>query len=290
MKEVSDSPLLGNEPTHGGTQRIYMETNGNLNTKPEDNTAEKAIQEGRVKTEQEQFADKHKISVKEDPQQPETPSNQGEEKTYANKYKSVEELEKAYEELQKKLGKSNEETSETQVEQEEVAKAVDNISPELWNLGNEEFTNTGDVSDETVAKFVKAGIPEEYVRTYVEGVKAQMELMTTQLHTQLGGEERMTQIANWGAENLSEAEIETYNEMIESGEVNKILTAYQSIEARMSQKTGNKFIQPTSTGNDDAYAFQSRAQMIQAMSDPRYAKDPAYRDEVTRKIARSKVL
>ena len=117
-----------------------------------------------------------------------------------------------------------------------------------------------------------------------------MELMTTQLHSKLGGEERMNQIANWGAENLSEAEIETYNEMIESGEINKILTAYQSIEARMGQKGANKFIQPTNTGNDDAYAFQSRAQMIEAMSDPRYAKDPAYRAEVQRKVARSKVL
>jgi hypothetical protein len=37
-------------------------------------------------------------------------------------------------------------------------------------------------------------------------------------------------------------------------------------------------------------AFQSIAQVTQAMNDPRYEKDPAYRKEVTDKIARSSVL
>ena len=37
-------------------------------------------------------------------------------------------------------------------------------------------------------------------------------------------------------------------------------------------------------------AFESIAQVTEAMSDPRYDKDPAYRASVEKKIARSSVI
>ena len=36
--------------------------------------------------------------------------------------------------------------------------------------------------------------------------------------------------------------------------------------------------------------FESSAQVIDAMNDPRYSKDPAYRKEVEEKLARSAVI
>ena len=37
-------------------------------------------------------------------------------------------------------------------------------------------------------------------------------------------------------------------------------------------------------------AFQSRAQVVEAMSDPRYKKDPAYRQQVYNRLQNSNVI
>jgi len=46
-------------------------------------------------------------------------------------------------------------------------------------------------------------------------------------------------------------------------------------------------------GDSDVFssdAFRSIAQVTQAMNDPRYEKDPAYRKEVTDRLAKSTIL
>jgi len=42
---------------------------------------------------------------------------------------------------------------------------------------------------------------------------------------------------------------------------------------------------PPSTGS----GFRSQAELVQAMSDPRYDSDPAYRQDVARKLERSNI-
>jgi hypothetical protein len=46
--------------------------------------------------------------------------------------------------------------------------------------------------------------------------------------------------------------------------------------------TGGKATQP-------ADVFQSQAQVVEAMSDPRYDRDPAYRQSVMQKLERSPI-
>ena len=45
-----------------------------------------------------------------------------------------------------------------------------------------------------------------------------------------------------------------------------------------------------STGGSSAEAFTSLAQMSEAMKDPKYQTDPAFREEVTRKLESSNLM
>jgi hypothetical protein len=281
MSDISDIQPVARDTGNNNFQRVHMTPTDNPESK---HTAEEAIQEGRVRTDEENYKEKFKVEVTEKPQEEEA-----EETLLAGKYKSAEELEKAYRELQSKLGKG--EAKEEEAPQEETkAETTPEISQELYFKGYEEWQQTGQLSKQTIQKFVDGGIPERYVQQFVDGANAQIELMVLRVAEKLGGQERIDEIADWAIENLPQSEVDAYNEMIDSGDVDKMVTAYTSIEARMQGKSQKRFISPEQGTSRENSGFESKAEMIAAMNDPRYAKDPAYRSQVERRLARTKNL
>ena len=263
----------------GNFSRVYMTPDESSDV---DHTPEGAVREGRVRTEEENFREQHKVEVSEEPQEQET--------LFAGKYKSAEELEKAYKELESKLGQAEPSQPEQQQEQpteKEIEKAMESVTDEMFVKGMNEFNQTGQLSQETIKQFTDKGIPEGYINQYLDGIRAQVELNVMKINEKLGGEQHVKDILAWAEDNLSDTEIESYNTLIDSGDLDKIITAYQSIEARMSNSSQKKFISPAK-GSSDGAGFQSKAEMIQAMSDPRYQKDPAFRKQVEARLARSR--
>ena len=67
--------------------------------------------------------------------------------------------------------------------------------------------------------------------------------------------------------------------------------AIKSLNARRQVEEGQA---PTllqgDTGGTGGNSFKSVAQLTKAMNDPRYTSDPAYRDEVTEKLAQSSIM
>ena len=270
---MSEEPIARNTGSDN-FQRVYMTPDESAEA---DHTPEGAIKEGRVRTEEENFRDQHKIKVEDKLQE--------EEILLAGKYKSAEELERAYKELESKLGSKEPEQKE---EAEKIAEAVENLPADLFSKGAEEFSQTGQLSEDTVKELVKKGIPEEYINQYLEGINAQTSLMVMTINEKLGGEKHVQEIVDWAENNLTDAEIESYNDLIDSGDLDRIVTAYKSIEARMGATTGKRFISPTDGTSTESGGFQSKSEMVQAMTDPRYAKDPAFRAQVEKRLARSR--
>ena len=169
----------------------------------------------------------------------------------AGKYDSTEQLEQAYLELQQKLGSSEEEgDSEEQQDEEEP----------------------GDESDEFD---VEDGLTDEDIEA---------------LQDMAGGEEQYGQMLSWASENLSDAEIDMYDDVMDSGNPAACFFAVQALMARYGDSTGvdGELItgkSPTSV----AQGFRSQAELVQAMSDPRYESDPAYRSDVINKLENSDI-
>jgi len=216
----------------------------------------------------------------------------------AGKYKDAQELEKAYIELEKKLGSRDgqEETQEPQAEdqqeQSEYSTQIDAIS-----RAAEEFESKGELSAETLAEFEKMS-SKELIQAYFEyeqglpqaNATQSVELSQADINTiqnSVGGEAAYQQLVGWAAQNFSEAEIQAFDNVVDSGNVAAINLALAGLQARYTDANGyeGKMIQGKAAAPADT--FKSQAEVVRAMSDARYDRDPAYRDEIMQKLARS---
>ena len=225
---------------------------------------------------------------------PEEMQTSSEDKTYENekrpewlpeKFKNAEELSKAYSELEKQFsGKQKEETKPEEVQQEVENKSLD----KFYN----EFAETGALTDNSYAELAKQGLDKTLVDSYIEGQKLVADTNTKSIQDVAGGKERYSELVEWAGKNLSEAEQKVFNDMVDSGDVE---TAKFAVQGLMSKANVN--FNPNQPdlfeGTSDVIsqdAFTSVSQVTDAMNDPRYEKDPAYRREVEQKLGRSKVI
>ena len=104
----------------------------------------------------------------------------------------------------------------------------------------------------------------------------------------VGGDANYANMLNWAKSNLQSREIDMFDAVMARGDVASAWFAINSLSQRYSDGIGydGKML----TGNapsDKGDSYRSQAEMVAAMSDPKYDKDPAYRRDVMEKVARS---
>ena len=204
------------------------------------------------------------------------------------KFNSPEDLAKAYNELQKKLSEPKEETEEAANEET----PSDNIdSSGAVGKATLEFEEKGELSEETFAELEKAGLPKEYVESYIAGQQALVERNALDLYNSIGGEEEYDGMIQWAGESLSEQEVETFNELVVNGTPEQQRLAIKGLHAQYRGSTGSgpALKQGTTSGNS-VKPFSSTKELQRAMSDRRYAEVPSYREEVERRLSVSNIL
>jgi len=218
----------------------------------------------------------------------------------AGKYKDAQELEKAYIELEKKLGSRDgqEETPEPEVaEQQEPSQYSSQI--EAINKAAEEYESKGELSAETLAEFEKM-TSKELIQAYFEYEQnlptfddsQSVELSQSDINTiqnSVGGEAAYQQLVGWAAQNFSQAEIQAFDNVVDSGNVDAINLALAGLKARYTDAVGYEGTMIQGKAAAPADTFKSQAEVVRAMSDARYDRDPAYRDEIMQKLARSEL-
>ena len=112
----------------------------------------------------------------------------------------------------------------------------------------------------------------------------------SQLKEVAGGEKGYTDMMSWAESNLQKEEIAMYDNVMESGDATACFFAIQALKYRFDDSSGVEGEMltgkaPSSAGN----TYQSQAQVVEAMSDPKYDNDPAYRQEVMKKLERSNI-
>jgi len=216
------------------------------------------------------------------------------------KFQSPADLAKAYAELEAKLGKAptekaeeppKETPKETQPVTEDAAKsAVEAAGLDFNELGNQIATD-GTISGEARKALEAKGIPGEVIDSYVDGIKAQTQLQLREAYDHVGGEQSFRAIADWAAEGASEAQVETYNALLESGKYTAALDYLKSAYTAANGKAPSVTV--TGRGNapaPDGDSYESRQQVTADMKNPLYTSDPAFRARVQAKLARSNVF
>ena len=228
----------------------------------------------------------------------------------AGKYKDAAELEKAYVELQSKLGeKNNKDSGEVgdtkdskEVESEETTEETEETpqtSPaaELITSASEEFESKGELTAETIEKF-SAMNSKDLVNAYVElqknapdqaePVSDLSDASVNEVKNSVGGEEAYANIVNWAGENLDPKSIEAFDTIVNSGSVDAIKLAVSGLKSQYENSNGYEGKMYTGKAPQTSKdVFRSQAELVAAMSDRRYDRDPAYRQDVIEKLERS---
>lgn len=224
----------------------------------------------------------------------------------AGKYKNAQELEQAYVELQRKLGSKEDDSEaeatdegydeEDQVEDEQE-ESDDPTIDFLYDV-DQEYQANGELSAETLEKFSQMSsreLVDAYFR-YQEQLGPQqqqsqgVELSPTEINSiknSVGGEAAYQQLTSWAAENFTPAEVEAFDSVVESGNTAAINLALQALYYRYTDAMGyeGETLQGKPARSMDS--FRSQAELVRAMSDPRYDSDPAYRQDVMDRLERS---
>jgi hypothetical protein len=217
----------------------------------------------------------------------------------AGKYKDAQELEKAYIELEKKLGSRDvqEETQEPQAEDQQEEWSEYSTQIEAISRAAEEFNTNGELSEETLAEFEQMS-SKELIQAYLEyeqnlpAMDAPQAVELSQgdinaIQNSVGGEAAYQNLVGWAAQNFSEAEIQAFDNVVDSGNVAAINLALAGLQARYTDAVGYEGNMIQGKAAAPADTFKSQAEVVRAMSDARYDRDPAYRDEIMQKLARS---
>ena len=187
------------------------------------------------------------------------------------------------------------ESEETTVETEETTQT--SPEAELITSASEEFESKGELTAETIEKF-SAMNSKDLVNAYVElqknapdqteSVSDLSDASVNEVKNSVGGEEAYANIVNWAGENLDPKSIEAFDTIVNSGSVDAIKLAVSGLKSQYENSNGYEGKMYTGKAPQTSKdVFRSQAELVAAMSDRRYDRDPAYRQDVIEKLERS---
>lgn len=213
----------------------------------------------------------------------------------------TEELLKSYTELEKSKGESEKESEETSEDKSEE-KAEDKAEDKAEEKSDEDilpgkalveeltqaYTENKEFTEEQYAKAAALGFDKEFVDSYTAGQEALAKEAETRITDAAGGKENMERMYKWASTAMSQAEIDKLNAAFESGDTNTAVLAMEGLRAKHAQATGigGQLMQGKPAGAS-VDSFKSQAEVTEAMKNPKYRTDPAYRQAVAEKLARS---
>ena len=175
---------------------------------------------------------------------------------------------------------------------EDLAKAYQSLQAEYTKLkGGQQPAETEAAPDPEPAQPV-AESPKSEAPSVTQ---QQSEQVQAAVLNHVGGQDKFNSMASWANQALTDEAKQAFNEAINSGHEGRALTAVKALQYDYSMANG---FEPQLVGGRPAppqeKGFASEAQVVAAMSDPRYLQgsehDPAYVEEVQRKLSISQVF
>lgn len=237
---------------------------------------------------QEEAAEQRNQSLQSNTEEPqeETQEEASEERPewLDEKFESAEDLAKAYKELQKKQSAPKEKAEKT--EEAPSSKTVEVISG-----ASQEFSDKGELSDKSFVELEKAGISRDMVEAYIRGQESLATSQALDIQNEVGGNANYNAMADWASENMSDGDLDGFNSIVERGSVDQAKMAVKGLYAQFISAGGQPpELSQGGTSGSSVKPFGSAAQVTEAMRDPRYSSDPAFRQNVENRLAVSNVL
>ncbi|YP_009949110.1 head assembly [Enterobacter phage EcpYZU01] len=159
-----------------------------------------------------------------------------------------------------------------------------------------EYASKGELSEASYAKLAEAGYTKRFVDSFIRGQEAMAEQYAAGVVRYAGGAEQFNRILSH-----LEANDKSTREALESAIIRKDLATTKAILNLAGRNMGKaKGVPPVRTITTQgkpvvakqtvaAEGYASKADMVKAMSDPRYLRDDAYTKQVRAMVAVSKL-
>ena len=229
------------------------------------------------------------------------------------KFKSVEDLAASYKELEGKLGQVTEEDQPQAEEETETTDSSEFNAEEFYGDGlasvleevgidpqeiSNRFADTGEINEDDYAKLGEAGFSKQVIDTYLDGLRGGgatgEDIATAQIQgikDSIGGDENYSKMVSWAIENLPAEEVKEFNNLTETANATAIKFAVQGLYSQYNNAMG---VEPSLVSGRASQSgptpFRSTAEVVTAMSDPRYGKDVSYTEDVQRRLGGSDVF
>lgn len=224
-----------------------------------------------------------------------------------SKFKSAEDMAKAYGELERRQSGApqvpapaqtrpgtDQDGAASRMGMPEAAPAAAPVTPasaqDLVAKMTQEYAQSGQVSAASREAFSKqTGLPASFVDNQLQWMKSQEQQANRMATERLGGEGAVRELMEWGAKNLSPEDRKAFNQAAYSGDpamvqlgIDGLAAKYESVVGRAPRIIAGRKPQDRFGG---VVPFQSHSELQSAMRDPRYKSDPAYRSEVSARLA-----
>ena len=225
---------------------------------------------------------------------------QQEREMLAGKFESAEQLEKAYLELQQKLGQKQAPDEGQEVEPEAASNAAQETEDEtgfqsMMAEAAQAFLDKGEVPEDMLSKFDSMSsrdIVNELMRM-PQGQPEVADLSDADVNTiqnTVGGKESYESIMEWASNSMPQEATTAFDNLVNTGDGAMIQLAVLGLQQAYQQANGFEGNMYTGrSAREMADVFRSQAEVVQAMNDPRYESDPAFRQDVFDKLSRSEI-
>ncbi|WP_052812228.1 capsid assembly protein [Xanthomonas campestris] len=224
------------------------------------------------------------------------------ERLYGGKYKTVEELEAAYVAAAAPADpagnaglKATKEAATTEEQgtggDANEAAAADALKAAGLDqtVFTQEFAETGTISEESFKSLEKAGFPKELVGVYLDGLKARQSTYEAGIFAPAGGKDGYAKLLEWAGRNLEDADIDAFNAAVTSGDAARAKLAVAGLAAQAKTSAPAVLINGKASPAPGVQPYASRAEVQEAIRNPKYRSDPAYRERHMARLRASDV-
>jgi len=217
---------------------------------------------------------------------------QAEQQMLAGKYANAEELEQAYLNLQQKMGEqSAEEEYEYDEDDEPDGDPSYEYDDSVYDILWEEIEEYGALTDETIQALAENMDADELIQLGMQMNDDTPEDLDQQevsaIQNFVGGEEAYANLIGWAGENLDQQYIEAFDSVVDTADPAAIQLMVAGLMATYQENAGYEGRMLSGRNAPDVSGlqpFRSQAQVVAAMSDPRYDNDPAYRADIAARL------
>lgn len=150
----------------------------------------------------------------------------------------------------------------------------------------QDYLENGTLSEENFKTLEKAGYPKTVVNAILAGWQATADNYYNVVVNSAGGADVFNNIKEYVKGQGDEA-IETFNQAMNQGNVNLAKAYLAGVKAEMVSKygTSNPSLTGSASPNNGLKGYANQSEMIAAINDRRYLRDPMYQKEVEKRIA-----